>query len=61
VLGSEYNANSNWANEWADRGGSMDELKDAPPVRNYAESLGLLHKPAAARKRRKLIDRFKRW
>lgn len=61
VLGSEFNANSNWANEWADRGGSMDKLKDAPPVHNYAESLRLVRKPSSARKRWNLLDRQKWW
>ena len=34
-LGSDLNENELWTRAWADRDGSLDELADAPPVRNH--------------------------
>ena len=34
-LGSDLNENELWTQAWADRDGSLDELADAPPVRNH--------------------------
>jgi hypothetical protein len=55
VLGSEFNANQAAWDAW--EGG---EFPDAPGVHNYARDLGLVRdEPAAVRKHRKLLDRFK--